>query len=162
MTDRYGSFRGAVIQQMPPRMPIGALGGEFLRRMAMDSVLLAAAPIADRIWLGNFNIDAILDPASMVYNDALGASTTLSIGDKTYPSVLAAAASTVSAGSRSIIASVTIANYPKPIWAQLGYASRDACIAAQPMKNGTVDLWATIAGAAATGNVSWHIKGCDA
>ena len=163
MTDRYGSFRGTLLQQtQPSRQPIGALGGEFIQRMALDSVELAAAPIADRIWLGRFLLEAIPDAyASDISYDALGASTTLSIGDATNPAALAAAASTSSAGTRKVFASVDIASYPQPLWKMLGYASLEAAEAAN-RKRGMVDLWATIGGAAATGTVTWQIKGCDA
>ncbi|BBF79917.1 hypothetical protein EM6_0494 [Asticcacaulis excentricus] len=151
------------MQTTPPRPPIGALGGEFIKRQCIDSVELAAAPVADRIFLGNFLLEAILDPYGSDYSyDALGASTTLSIGDTANPAALAAAASTASAGTRKIMASVGIEKYPMPLWQVLGYASLEAAIAAQSRKNGTVNLYATIGGAAATGTVTWQIKGCDA
>jgi|GEM_PF-3505172 len=164
MTKRYGSFRGARLQAVPPLPPIGALGGSFEKRLAFDSFEAAASPaiaVGDKIWIGNISLEARLDPASMYYYDALGASTTLSVGDEANPAALAAAASTSSAGSRSLVASVDIADYPKPLWQQLGYASLDAAKAAQPLKNGYVDLYFTVGGAAIVGTLTWQLRGCD-
>lgn len=164
MTDLYGSARGTAIQATPPRMPDSKLGGAWIKRGALDTVELAAAAVGDRVFLGRFPLDAILDAfdSKMGY-DALGTGVTLSVGDDSDDDALAAAAAASSAGTRAIAASVDIANYCKPLWGMLGYASRDLAVAAQSVKDGGCNLWAKVKAASttATGTLTWQIKLCD-
>lgn len=157
MTTRYGSLIGTKKQASPPQ-PVPALyenGKDQI--IARDTVLLAAAPIADVIELvHNLPWESVLSPNSTLWFDNLGANTTLSIGDATHPAALAAATDThTAAGSMLVTKTLTIQNYFAPLWQALGYAS----LAAAKATAGSCQLIATIAGGAATGNVTWQISG---
>src|SRR6185437_12487280 len=106
MAKVFGVLVGAMLQLSPPRFPVGALQGEFEKRIVFDRVALNANAAADVISLGKVSIDAILDPSATLYYDALGANTQLQVGNADYPAALSAAAATSSAGTRSIISSV--------------------------------------------------------
>lgn len=151
-----GLYLGVALSALSAGLVRSVYSGAELQNLVSDTAELSATPVSDVISLGVFSVDARIHPDSLIYTDALGASTTLSIGDATYPAALAAAASTASAGNRSVIASVNIADYFKPLWQQLGYASRQAAVAANSQG---IELLATIGGAAATGTVTWLIKG---
>lgn len=117
-----------------------------------DTIELAAAAINDTIFMGKYPSNTILDPdACKVWFDDLGTSVTLDIGDVNDPDGLVAAQDVATAaGSASAMKTVDIANYFKPLWAQLGYAKDPG---------GLIELYATIKGAAATGTLSWQLKG---
>lgn len=156
MTIRLGSLVGAVLNLVPPQPVDMALHRSTDRVLMRDTVLLAAAPIADVISLGSFGWETVLDPLEcLLYFDALGASTTLSVGDVTYPAALAAATATNAAGNLRMMSAVTIGNWFQPLWKLLGYADLKTALAV----GSKCALLATIAGAAATGNVTWQMKG---
>ena len=157
MTKRYGSLVGALKQLVPIKPIPMALENSTDRILARDTILLAAAPIADTISLGFFGWESVLDPTSCdLYFDALGANSTVSVGDVTNPAALAAATDThTAAGSLKMLKTITIGNWFQPLWQQLGYAT----LAAAKLVGTNCELLATIAGGAATGNVSWQIKG---
>jgi hypothetical protein len=98
----------------------------------------------------------VIDPfESFVTFGALGASTTLGLGDATFPAALDSAVSTAAAAQKQILSAITIGNYFQPLWSLLGYASLAAA-----QKVGTqCELLFTIGGAAATGVVTWSLKG---
>lgn len=157
MTKRYGSLVGSVKQNVPFRPVDSAFENGKDMILVRDTILLAAAPIADTISLGVFGWESVLDPVGCdVYFDALGAASTLSVGDVTYPAALAAATDThTAAGSMKALKTITIGNWFQPLWQQLGYAS----LAAAKAVGNQCELLATIAGGAATGNVTWQFKG---
>lgn len=156
MTKRYGSYVGTPRNSNPPVLVDLGYEKTTDQVLVRDTIELAAAPIADQVVLGTMGWETIVDcDAGVVAFDALGASTTLSVGDVTYPAALAAATATNAAGSYKPCKSVDIANYWKPLWALLGYAS----LAAAKAVGDQCQLLATIAGAAATGTVTWQIKG---
>jgi hypothetical protein len=157
MTKRYGALVGAVTQQVPAVPVDMAFKDTSDHILVRDQILLAAAPIADTISLGIFGWETVLDPVACdVYFDALGANSTLSIGDVNYPAALAAATDThTAAGSVKALKTITIGNWFQPLWQQLGYAS----LAAARLVETQCELLATIAGGAATGNVVWQFKG---
>lgn len=155
MTKRYGSLVGAVKQLAPMRPVDNAFenNGDVLVR---DTITLAAAPIADTISLGIMGWESVLDPFDSDVNfDALGAGTTLSIGDVTFPAALAAATATNAAGTLKPLKTIANANYFQPLWQLLGYAT----LAAAKAVANQCELLATIAGGAATGVVTWQFKG---
>lgn len=155
MTKRFGVFVGAVKQLAQPRpVDFGYENGTD-HVLVRDVVTLAAAPIADIIQLGVFGWESIINPNGDVWFDALGASTTLSIGDAGHPAALAAATSTVAAGSMKISKSLTLDLYFAPLWQALGYAT----LAAAKAVADQCELIGTIAGGAATGKVAWQLTG---
>lgn len=120
----------------------------ILRR---DRIELSAAPVNDTISLLIAPSNTMLDPReSYIHHDALGASVTLSVGVATDDDALAPATAASSAGSFSLVKSVDIADWYKPLWQIAGLAKDPG---------GNIELLATIKGAAATGTVVWSIKG---
>lgn len=154
MTMRYGSLVGAAYNPANATAKSSGFGLEKATNHVLirDTVELAAAPVDDTIWLGKFPSNTILDPdGCKVWFDDLGTSVTLDIGDVNDPNgLLAAQDVATAAGSASVMKSVDIANYFKPLWAQLGYTKDPG---------GLIELYGTIKGAAATGTVSWQLKG---
>lgn len=157
MTKRYGLLVGTPKQAFPTAIVDMGLENATDVILVRDKIILAAAPAADVISLGVIGWDSIIDPiGSDLYFDALGASTTLSIGDVTYPAALAAATDThTAAGSVKALKAITIGNWYEPLWQTLGYAT----LAAAKLIGNQCELLATIAGGAATGNVAWQLKG---
>lgn len=157
MAKHYGSLVGAILQLARPRQVDEAFQNTKDVVIVRDTALLAAAPVADTIQLGTMGWETVLDPITCdVYFDALGANSTLSVGDVTYPAALCAATDThTAAGSVKVCKSITIGNYFQPLWQLLGYA--DLPTAQKVGKQ--CELLATIAGGAATGNVTWQLKG---
>ncbi len=157
MTKRYGTLVGTPKQTFPTGIVDMGLENGTDSILVRDRIVLAAAPIADTISLGVFGWDSIIDPiASDVYFDALGANTTLSVGDVSFPAALAAATDThTAAGSLKVLKTITIGNWYQPLWQTLGYAT----LAAAKAIGAQCELLATIAGGAATGNVAWQLKG---
>jgi len=128
-------------------------------RNIMDhAVLPAGAEATSVIYLAEVKPDSILSMLGLLSFDALGASTTLSIGLADDAEIglsgkaalLNAAASTASAGSMSVGAAIDRANWFKPLWTLAG-------LTAKPTKK--VSLIATLGGAtsAAGGDLAWEI-----
>lgn len=157
MTIRFGSLVGAKKQTVPPSSVPATFENGTDHVIIRDTILLAAAPIADAIEICHqLPWETVLSATGCtLFFDALGASTTLSIGDAAHPAALAAATSTVSAGSLNMVKTITIDQYFQPLWKNLGYATLAAAKAVAP----SCQLLATIAGGAATGNVTWTMHG---
>lgn len=154
MAKLYGSlvgqgYNGANATPKPVGFGLEKATNHILIR---DTVELAAAAINDTIYMGKFPSNTILDPdASKVWFDDLGTSVTLDIGDVNDPDGLCAGQDVAAAaGSANVMKSVDIANYFKPLWAQLGYAKDPG---------GLIELYGTIKGAAATGTLTFQLKG---
>lgn len=156
MTKFYGSLVGVAVVASPRPLTI-PMGRKMYtdHGIVRDRVLLAAAAIADTISLGFMAWETVIAPASDIWWDALGASTTLKIGDITFPSALSAAFATNAAGTTKILSSVPIGNYFKTLWEQLGYADLKTAQAVGVQ----CEILAKIAGGACTGNVVWQISG---
>ncbi|HUO22698.1 MAG TPA: hypothetical protein VMU59_09310 [Caulobacteraceae bacterium] len=156
MSKHYGALVGAVKQLIPFRPVDAAFENTKDEVLVRDVVTLAAAPAADTIQLGLFGWESIIDPVSSdVLYDNLGAGTTLSVGDATYPTALLNAQGTSAAGTSKIGQINAKTLWFAPLWQALGYAS----LAAAQKVGTNCELLATIGGAAATGNLAWSIKG---
>jgi hypothetical protein len=156
MTKRYGSLVGAV-KQLTPTRPVD-MAYENTRDMILcrDTILLAAAPANDTIQLAIVGWETILAPGSMIWFDALGAATTLSVGDITYPTALVNAQDThTAAGNVNASKNLTIDKYFQPLWQALGYADLKTAQAV----GAQCELLGKIGGGAATGNVTWNLSG---
>lgn len=157
MTLRLGSLVGALLAGVPSvSVPATRYNGTD-HVLIRDTVELAAAPIADTVEMHHaLPWETVLSPSGCtIYFDGLGANVTLSIGDAAHPAALAVATAANAAGSFNMMKTVDIADYYKPLWQQLGYASLAAAKAVAP----ACQLLATIAGAAATGTVTWAMHG---
>lgn len=154
MTTRYGTLVGVARNPatVRPTQVSSAHSRGTDHVLVRDTIELAAAPVADRVSLGLLPSNTVLDPDGCIaWFDDLGALVTLDVGDATDPNALTAAQDVAAAaGSFNLMKSVDVANYFKPLWQTLGMAEDPG---------GTIELFATIAGAAATGTVSWQIKG---
>lgn len=157
MTTRYGSLVGTPLQSTPPKPADATLIRTKDAIIVRDTIVLAAAPVADVISLSKLGWESVLDPdGCKMWFDALGANSTLSIGDVTYPAALAAATDThTAAGNLNMLKTLTIGTYFQPLWQQLGYAT----LAAAQLIGSRCELLATVAGGAVTGNVTWQLKG---
>lgn len=159
MATYYGVLVGTPKNTVPPTQVPNVYENGRQQIIARDRITLAAAAIADLVELArNVPWETVLDPHQCVFsNAALGASTTISIGDGgTYPAALMAATSTVSAAKGvDAMSAVTIGNHFKPLWALIGYASLAAAKAVTP----ACTLYAKIGGGAATGLLTWQIMG---
>jgi hypothetical protein len=158
MTKLYGSLVGA-IKQISPMQPVdNAYERNNDAILVRDTITLAAAAAATTIQaIVGLGWESVLHPPGCyVANGALGAGVTISLGDVTYPAALAAATAVNAAGTTlSGLPAVTIGNYWQPLWQQLGYASLTAAKAVGPQ----AELLFTIAGAAATGILTWQLSG---
>lgn len=158
MAKFYGSLVGAPGQLNPPRladMGFGHVRDEILVR---DTIELAAIAAADTVSLCVLGWESVLDPPGCIFFcDDLGTGGTVSIGDVTYPAALAATVNTDSAalGSTNMCSAVDIANYFKPLWQMLGYAT----LAAAKLVGAQCELLMTRNAAPATGTVTWQLKG---
>ncbi len=120
-----------------------------------DKVLLAAAA-ADTVQCCLVGWESILSPGSKFWFDDLGTGGTVSLGDVTYPNALANAVNTDSAaGSSDALAAVAPANYFKPLWQMLGYAT----LAAAQAVGAQCEMLFTRNTAAGAGNMAWQITG---
>ena len=155
MTKRFGSLVGAVKQLATFRPVDMAYEKTQDHVLVRDTILLAAAPIADTISLGTFGWETVINPKGDVFFDALGAGVTLSVGDAGHPTALVNAKVCTAAGSVPITNAITIDKYFQPLWQQLGYAS----LAAAQAVAINCELLATIGVGAATGNVTWQLTG---
>lgn len=147
MTDQVGVYATlAAATTGGPIYQAGIKGPTFIR----DRINVDAAQ-NDRIFLGSVPSTAIIDPlASKIWFDDTGTSVTMDVGDTTYENALVAAADVAAAaGSVSVIGSIAIENYWKPLWAQLGYS-------ADP--GGQIDLYAKLEAAnPASSDFAWQI-----
>ncbi len=159
MATLYGVLIGTPKNAVPPLGVPNTYENGRQQIIARDRITLAAAAINDLVELArNLPWETVLDPHQCVFsNAALGASTTISIGDgATYPAALASAVATSSAATGvNALSAVTIGNHFKPLWAQIGYASLAAAKAVSP----ACTLYAKIGGAAATGLLTWQFHG---
>lgn len=153
MTTSYGALVGAVIlaANSVPLVSAAYRGGrdQVLIRDRFEGDLAQN----DLLSLGKIAADAIINPInSIIWFDDLGTSVTMDIGDATDEDALVAAQDVAAAaGSCSILKSVDIANYWKPLWEQLGMASNPG---------GEIELFAKFEAAnPATGSISWQIIG---
>lgn len=154
MTMRYGSLVG---QAYNPANATPTPVGFGLERgtdhvLFRDVIELSAAPANDTIFLGKYPSNTILDPDGCVcWHDDLGTGVTMDVGDSSNADGLVDGQDVATAaGSFSLLKTVGIESYFKPLWAQLGYASDPG---------GLIELYGTILGAAATGTVTVQIKG---
>lgn len=154
MTMRYGALAG---QAYNPANTTPKPVGFGLERgtdhvLIRDVIELSAAAANDTIFLGKFPSNTVLDPDGCIcWFDDLGTGVTVDVGDSSNADGLVDGQDVASAaGSFSLLKTVDVANYFKPLWAQLGYTSDPG---------GLLELYATILGAAATGTVAWQIKG---
>lgn len=155
MTKYYGSLVGTPKRATPPTMIPNALENSSDKILVRDTIELAASA-ADTVQLGYAPWETVIAPASTFYFDDLGTGCTLSIGDVTYPNALCAAQDVATAaGSALVMKSVDIANYFKPLWQVLGYAS----LAAAQAVGSRCELLATVNTAAAAGTLTWQIAG---
>lgn len=156
MTKRYGSLVGTPKQAAPIVLVDMAYERVNLEVLVRDTITLAAAPIADTIQVCVLGWESVLSPYDcFISNGALGASTTISFGDVTYPAALDAAFSTVAAAQKQALSAVAIGSYFLPLWQTLGYAS----LAAAKAVGSQCELLFTIGGGAATGVITWEMAG---
>lgn len=141
-------------QSTPLVSPAYKGGGDQV--LIRDTVEVAAAA-NDFISLGKVSWESVINPhTSKFYFDDLGTGCTLSIGDVTYATALCSAQDVATAaGSADVMKSVDIANYFKPLWQVLGYAS----LAAAKLIGSRCELLAKVNTAAAAGTLSWQIMG---
>lgn len=157
MAKQYGSLVGAVHQLSPFRpadMGFEHVHDEILVR---DTVELAAAA-ADTVQLCVLGWESVLNPSGCVFwCDDLGAGGTISIGDVTYPAAMALTVNTDTAalGSTSMMSAIDIANYFKPVWQMLGYAT----LAAAKLIGNQAEILLTRNAAAGAGTISWQMTG---
>lgn len=158
MAKQYGSLVGAVILAAAekPAAVSPALKDGTDRVLRRDTVEVAAAA-ADQVHLATVDWDVVLNPnTSMFHFDDLGTGCTLSVGDAAHPNALCNAQDVATAaGSASLLKSVNIDSYYKPLWAQLGYAT----LAAAKAVADRCDLIFTVNTAAAAGTLSWQLVG---
>lgn len=156
MTKIYGSLVGAVKQLSTMRPVDTAYENTKDLILVRDTVELAALGAASTVQCGIFGWETVLNPGSKFWFDDLGTGGTLSLGDVTFPTALASAVNTdTAAGSSDALVSVDIANYFKPLWQMLGYAT----LAAAQLIGSQCELLFTRNTAAGTGTLTWQISG---
>lgn len=157
MADLYGALVGTPSQATPITPADAAYAGSKDQVIVRDRIELVAAAAAATIRGAVVGWETVLDPyASHFSFDDLGVGNTLSFGNVTYPNALCNAQDVATAaGSASLLKSVDIANYYKPLWEQLGYAT----LAAAKLIGDQCELLFTVNSAAATGTLVWQIKG---
>lgn len=119
------------------------------------STWAAAADIGSTIDLGDFPSDIYLAPGHCPLKwTALGAGTTLGVGDATYPTGIVAGLDVAAAGGADLLSQKSPVEWAKPLWQLLGYA-------ADP--NRPIRLQAKVAGAnAAAGTLGYCFAGTNA
>lgn len=156
MTKRFGSLVGAILQLAQPRPVDTAYKDTKDLILVRDTILLAAAAIADTVQLGIFGWETVLNPGGMIWFDNLGANSTFSVGDiTTFNALVNAQDSHTAAGNVNITKNITIDKFFQPLWQLLGYADLPTAqkVGAQ------CELLLKIAGGAATGNITWNLSG---
>ena len=151
----YGSLVGAVKMLNPSHLVPMAYEHTSDHILVRDRLLLAGGVAGDQIFLERLGWETVLDPISTIWFDALGAGVTLSVGDVTFPAGLAPPAAAAAAGNMKVLGGLFISKYFLPLWQQLGYADLKAAKKIGDQCN----LIATLAGAAAAGNVVWQLQG---
>lgn len=157
MTARYGIYVGAVKQLSPPQQVDSAYTRTFDEILVRDVITFAAAPIADTVEaISNLGWESVLDPGQCVaYWGAMGAATTFTFGDVTFPAAFDTGVAVSAAGKASLLSVITPANYYQPLWQQLGYAT----LAAAKLVAAAATLKFTLAGGAFTGSLAWRLVG---
>lgn len=160
MTKYYGSLVGAVKQLSPMRPVDMAFENSKDQILVRDTIELAAVAAGSTVQLAVLGWEDVLDPFACTFAcDDLGTGGTISIGDVTYPTALANAVNTDSAalGPTQMMSNVDIANYFKPLWQILGYAT----LAAAQLIGSKCEVLLTRNTAAVTGTctVTWQMKG---
>jgi hypothetical protein len=155
MTTYYGSKVGSVINslQSTPLVAQAHKGGQQYILVRDTIELVTAFAQNDLISLGKLHSDSVIDPiASVIWFDDLGTSITMDVGSAATENALVAAQDVATAaGSCSVLKSVDVANYCKPLWEILGLASDPG---------GFIELFAKLEGGdPGTGTVSWQIVG---
>ena len=118
----------------------------------------SATTFTDTIQAAVLGWDSVLDwDGSKVHWTAGGGSTTtLSLGDVTFPNGLDNAVDTHAAGSASLGSAVTVPNYGLPLWQALGYAT----LAAAKAVGRQCELLFTVNTANfAAGTIYWKLVG---
>jgi hypothetical protein len=129
----------------------GHLGGK--NTIFVRDVFEGDAAQNDLLFLGSVPYAAILDPImSVMSTDDLGTSVTMDIGSLASEAALVAAQDVAAAAvTFSLLKSVDIANWGKPLWGMLGLSSNPG---------GNVDLYAKLEAAnPASGSYAWQIAG---
>jgi hypothetical protein len=159
MATFYGALVGTPKNATPPTPVPNTLENGKDSIIVRDRIELSAAAIGDLIELArDVPWETVIDPYNSDFSfDDLGTSVTMSIGDGgTYFNALCSAQDVATAaGTAKICKSVDIANYYKPLWQVLGYST----LAAAKAVAASCDIYAKIAGGAATGTFVWQIRG---
>ncbi|TCS14547.1 hypothetical protein [Caulobacter sp. BK020] len=156
MTKYYGSLVGTPKQAVPPALIPNVLADNKDWVLVRDTIELAASA-TDTVQAALLPWETVLNPyASDISFDDLGTGTTLSLGNVTYPTALISATDVATAaGTAKAMKSVDIANYFKPLWQTLGYAT----LAAAQAVSAQCELLFTINTAGATGTLTWQLVG---
>jgi hypothetical protein len=156
MTKYYGSLLGTPKQANRPINVSSSLERGSDHILARDTILLAAAAIADTFQLAVLPWETVIDPFRSDWSwAAQGAGAVFNVGDVTFPTALNNALAVNALGTGKLLASVAIANYFKPLWQLLGYAN----LAAAKAVGLQCELLCKVTGAAATGQVTWQLSG---
>ena len=159
MATFFGVLLGTPKNAVPPVSIPNTFENGRQQVIARDRITLAAAAIADLVEMArNIPWETVLDVHQCQFSfAALGAGSTVSIGDgATNPAALSAAISTaVATKGVDALAAVAIANHHKPLWQLFGYATLAAARAVTP----ACTIYAKIGGAAATGLMTWQFMG---
>ena len=156
----YGALVGTPKQASPMTPVDSAYERSFDEVIVRDTFVCNATPQNDLIEaVQNLGWESVLSPSGCkAYWGALGTSVTFSLGDVTYPAGLDSAVAAATAGSATLLSAIAIANYYKPLWQLLGYAS----LAAAQAVGKQCTLFFTIGGAATAGSnqsFTWELKG---
>ena len=159
MAKRYGVLVGTPLQTIP----VVQVDKTFIRTnqeiIVRDTIALAAAAINDTVQASVLGWESVLDPFECLVNFAnLGATTTMSFGDVTFPAALDAAIVTSAASlpvGVQLLSAVPIANYWQPLWSLLGYAT----LAAAQKVGLQCELLFRTNVAPMTGQVTWRLCG---
>lgn len=156
MVKYLGSKVGTPRAATPPSLVSPSLANSKDSVIVRDTIELSAVATST-VSMGYMPWETVLDPFGSDFSfDDLGTSVTFSIGDVTYPTALCSATDVATAaGTAKVCKSLDIANYFKPLWETLGYAT----LAAAQAIGSQCELLGTVNTATATGTLSWQIKG---
>ncbi|MBI1684459.1 hypothetical protein [Caulobacter hibisci] len=155
MAKFYGSLVGTPKQSVRPIPTSHQHENGTDHVLVRDTIELAAAA-NDTVQLAVLGWETVLAPTGTFWFDDLGTGCTISVGDVTYPNALCNAQDVATAaGSALLLKSVDIANYFKPLWQQLGYAS----LAAARLVGAKCELLFKVNTAAAAGTLTWQLHG---
>jgi hypothetical protein len=158
MTKHYGTFVGTPKQSSPPTPVDMGYERSFDETIVRDVYTNAGATaFTDTISAAIVGWDTLLD-----YDDcrahwtAGGAGCTLSFGSAGFPNALDNAVDIHLAGAASLGSAITVPNYWRPVWQDLGYAT----LAAAKLVANQCELIFTINTANfAAGSLTWRLKG---